>query len=303
MAFTYRNPARSSDPSRVMNRARSMIVGAYSYGQPVGDRPTGTSARVARYATADFYGRLRESLAPMVTELEGRGHRAVVMADDNSVVDREAAFRAGIGFYGKNANVLLPGQGSFFVLGSIITDAGLALLDPPESEGCGSCQACLDGCPTGAIVAPGVVDARRCLAWLVQKEGIFPHEFREALGDRLYGCDDCQEVCPPTRRGERTVSDAQHEADPGPWVDAVDLLDADDAELLERFGRWYLPNRDPSIIRRNAAIVLGNIAPSGDERVNAALITHAEHPDAAVADAAEWALRHLALRAPLSPRR
>ena len=125
-----------------------------------------------------------------------------MVADDNALVDREAAYRAGLGWYGKNANLLLPGEGSWFVLGSVVTDAPAAPPSRPRrcADGCGTCTRCLDGCPTGAIVAPGVVDARRCLAWLLQVEGAFPREHRVALGDRLYGCDDCQEVCPPNRR-------------------------------------------------------------------------------------------------------
>src|SRR6185295_8008395 len=103
-------------------------------------------------------------------------------ADDNSLVDREAAYLAGLGWYGKNANLLLPGQGSWFVLGSVVTDAPLPVAAAPATDGCGGCRRCLDGCPTGAIVAPGVVDARRCLAWLEQRPGPFPVEFRAALG-------------------------------------------------------------------------------------------------------------------------
>ena len=139
-------------------------------------------------------------------------------------------------------------------------------------DGCGGCTRCLSGCPTGAIVAPGVVDARRCLAWLVQAEGVFPVEHRVALGDRLYGCDDCQEVCPPSRAGrdgldpvarpdwpDRPGRSAGRAADgPGDWADVVGLLDTDDAGLLARFGRWYIPRRQPRYLRRNALIVLGN---------------------------------------------
>ena len=135
-----------------------------------------------------------------------------MVADDNALVDREAAVRAGLGWYGKNSNVLLPGAGSWFVLGTVITDAPLPS-SSRLSDGCGPCRRCLDGCPTGAIVAPGVVDARRCLAWLVQAPGSIPEDFRPAIGDRMYGCDDCQEVCPPNRA--QIQSDASAEGRPG----------------------------------------------------------------------------------------
>ena len=109
----------------------------------------------------------------------------------------------------------------------------------------------MDACPTGAIVAPGVIDARRCLAWLVQATGDFPVEHREALGDRIYGCDDCQDVCPVNRRSATSGVPAA-EADARDRVDLVALLEADDDTLLAAYGRWYIPRRDPRYLRRNA---------------------------------------------------
>jgi len=118
-----------------------------------------------------------------------------VVADDNALVDREAAYRAGLGWYGKNTNLLLPGKGSWYLLGSVVTDAPLPA-GRPMADGCGTCSRCLPACPTGAFIRPGVLDARRCLAWLVQAPGVFPAELRVALADRIYGGDSCQEVCP-----------------------------------------------------------------------------------------------------------
>src|SRR5205823_9555780 len=129
----------------------------------------------------------------------------------------------------------------------VITDAPLPASRAPLADGCGGCRRCLDGCPTNAIVAPGVVDARRCLAWLVQRPGSFPAEFRVALGDRIYGCDDCQEVCPPNARAERAGRLPRHAdattAEPQAWVPLLEILAASDAELLERYGRWYIAER------------------------------------------------------------
>jgi epoxyqueuosine reductase len=141
-------------------------------------------------------------------------------------------------------------------------------------------------------VAPGVVDARRCLAWLVQQPGPFPLEYRAALGDRIYGCDDCQEVCPPNRVMARNApqADASVEA----WVPLVELLAATDEELLARHGRWYIAGRDPRWLRRNALIALGNVGDGSDPGVADALATYIAGPDPVLREHAVWAAQRLA---------
>ena len=295
MEFTYRNPQRSTDPQRAVAGARSIIVGARPYrtvDEP--SRPPGPQARVARYAWVDHYAPLRAGLREIARRLRRSDHRAVAFADDNSIVDREVAHLAGLGWFGKNANILVPGAGSFFVLGSVVTTADYPVSDP-VGDGCGGCRRCLDGCPTAAIVAPGVIDANRCLAWLVQRPGTFPAEFREALDDRLYGCDDCQTVCPPSvNKGPRLTAAGDA---PQAWVDVLDLLDAPDAVLLERHGRWYLADRDPRWWRRNALLVVGNTAEPGDPRAVATLERYADGADELLAEHARWALIRLWSRA------
>jgi epoxyqueuosine reductase len=297
MAFTYRNPRRSTTPTHAVADARSIVVGARRYASisppPDGRRPLG---RVARYAWRDHYEPMREALGAVAAHLTAAGHQARVLVDDNGLVDREVAYRAGIGWFGKNANVLLPeGRGSWFVLGSVITSAPLPPSRTTVPDGCGACRRCLDGCPTGAIVAPGVVDANRCLAWLVQKPGTFAREHRVALGDRIYGCDDCQEVCPINRRVDKAT---QNVVDPTEevgevWVPLLELLDADDATLLARHGRWYIPQRDPRWLRRNALIALGNAGDPDDDAVRAALRRHLRHADPMLRAHAAWAARRL----------
>ena len=309
MAFTYRRPERSSDPGRALPGARAIVVGARSYrrgaavpspgGAAEPSEASGSSpwarprGRVARYAWEDHYTQLRAALTVVAHELEAAGWRCRVVADDNALVDREAAYRAGIGWYGKNANLLLPGRGSWFVLGSVITDAPLDAGGARPADGCGSCTRCLEGCPTGAIVAPGVVDARRCLAWLLQVDGPFPRDHRAALGDRLYGCDDCQEVCPPNHRADRV--DPASGAAPGaqPVVDLLDMLASSDGDLMARYGRWYVPHRDARYLRRNALVVLGNVADPRDPAVVATLRRALADADPLLRAHAVWAARRL----------
>jgi epoxyqueuosine reductase len=274
----------------------SLVVGARSYAHdapaPPPDIPVG---RVARYAADDHYGALRAGLTAVAAYLTHRGWSARVVLDDNALVDRAAAHRAGLGWWGKNANLLVPGLGSWVVLGSVLTDAPLPPSPGPVADGCGSCRRCLDACPTGAIVAPGVVDARRCLAWLVQAEGVFPAEHRVALGDRLYGCDECQEVCPPSIRAAAGTTDEGRGDATGDLVDLLELLAATDDELLTRFGRWYIPRREPRYLRRNALVVLGNTGDPHDERVVDAIRAAIGDEDPIVRAHAVWAARQLGL--------
>ena len=300
MQFTYRNPERSTDPTRSLPSAKSVIVGALSYSSLTPDvAPTGElSARVARYVWSDYYEQLRSSLRKIASKLEADGYRCIVLADDNAMVDREVAYQAGLGWFGKNSNLLIDGAGSYFVLGCIITDAALTPAVVPVADGCGSCRRCLDNCPTQAIIAPGLIDANRCLAWLLQKPGVFDRQFRVALADRLYGCDDCQEVCPPTVRHERQsreASSAQPIDRPKAWVSVIKILTSDDSALLADYGVWYIANREPKWLRRNALIILGNIADKSDEVVVELLQKYLAHKDPMLRVHAVWATARLGL--------
>lgn len=297
MQFTYRNPARSTDPRRSMPEAQSLVVGARAY--PPQSPPTpldGSHGKVARVAVDDHYGALRNGLEAIAAQLRADGWKAMVLADSNALVDRAVAHRSGLGWFGKNANILVPGLGSWVVLGSVLTEAPLPVTDDQVRDGCGTCTRCMDACPTGAIISPGVVDARRCLSWLVQAEGDFPLEHREALGDRLYGCDDCQEVCPPNMAvGRRSGDDGLSRAE-ATWVDVMDLLSADDETLLDRHGRWYIARRDPRYLRRNALVVLGNVGDIRDRRTAELLADYMECGDDMLVRHAGWALERLQAR-------
>jgi epoxyqueuosine reductase len=320
MQFTYRNPERSTDPDRIVRGARALVVGAWSYRHEGGEsgrherrsghtgpsdsegspRPMG---RVARYARHDHYADLRRALEPMAVRLRDGGWRAMVVCDDNALVDRAAAHRAGLGWFGKNSLILLPGLGSWFVLGTVVTDAPLAALGPSEpaahGDGCGSCSACIGACPTGALVAPGVLDARRCLAWLVQAPGSIPEEYRVAMGGRIYGCDECQQVCPINRLADRrhptgtAPATAAGAANPDGDVDLLDLLGSSDEELLASHGRWYIADRDPRYLRRNALVALGNVGSGSDPATVTTLRRWIGDDDPMVAEHARWAARRL----------
>ncbi len=300
MQFTYRNPDRSTDPDRILAGARSLVVGAWSY-HDGGDaaalpRPSGPRGQVARVARADHYAALRRALGPVADRLRAGGWRAVVVCDDNGLVDRAAAHRAGLGWYGKNTLVLLRGVGSWVVLGSVVTDAPLEAApvrrQAVHGEGCGRCTACLDSCPTGALVAPGELDARRCLAWILQAPGPIPEALRPAVGDRVYGCDECQEVCPVNKRrsGGTTLPTGIRPPDS---VDLLGMLAASDDALLAAHGRWYIPGRDPNHLRRNALVALGNVGDGGDPGTVEALRRWVAAPDPMLAEHARWAARSL----------
>ena len=310
MQFTFRNPERSTDPNAAVKGAQSVLVAARPYlldppetqglpEQQDGSHPVSPTGRIARYAWADHYGPLREGLWAVAHQLRTDGHRAVAYADDNSIVDREVAHRAGLGWFGKNANLLVSGAGSWFVLGCVVTTAAFEPNAQPAADGCGSCVRCLDACPTGAIVAPGVIDASRCLAWVLQKPGSIPVPLRAAVGDRLYGCDDCQEACPPTVRLGVRVPGA---VPPGlsadglqATLDLLDLLTAPDHTVMHRWGRRYLADRDPRWVRRNALVALGNSAQPANPRVVAVLADYRSHADPILREHAEWATERLGL--------
>jgi epoxyqueuosine reductase len=299
LGLTFSRPDRSTVPRASAPWAESLVVAAHAYlpgsGSPGPARP-GTG-RVARFATGDHYRLLRAGLAALAGVLERAGHRAMVLCDDSRLVDRAAAVRAGVGWWGRSSMVLAPGHGPWLLLGSVVTDAALPA-GTPMARDCGTCTACLPACPTGALVAPGILDARRCLAALAQSPGPIPREWRSAMGDRLYGCDDCLEACPP---GWSSLEGAGDRG--GGRVGLLEILDLDDAALLGRFGHFYLPRREARYLRRNALVALGN---SGGEGAVESARSYLAAPDALLRSHAAWALGVLggpAARAALEPAR
>ena len=281
MHFTFGDPARSTDISRSFPWARSLVVAGFAYlpeaGSPEPTQPN--HGRVARFATTDHYRGLKSALDSAAQLLVAAGYQAELVVDDNRLVDRAAAVRAGVGWWGKNTMVLAPGAGPWMLLGSIVTDAELAAT-PPMVRDCGTCEACLPACPTGALVAPGVLDARLCLAHLLQARGWIPIELRRAVGDRIYGCDDCLDACPPGAKLEATAL-------PWPRVDLLALLAQTDEELMTRFEHFYVPRRRADFLRRNILVALGN---GGDEFAVAAVTGYLTHSETMLRAHAAWAL-------------
>lgn len=253
LRFTYKDPALATDVTRSFEWARRLVTVSWPYMPEAGNPGAAMPGlgRVARFAASDHYQGLRRALDAIADTLRQEGWRAEVLADDDRLVDRAAAVRAGIGWWGKSTMVLDPRFGPWLLLGSVVTDADLDATSP-MARNCGTCDACIPACPTGAIIAPGVLDATRCIAHWTQMTGSIPLEIRQAMGDRIYGCDDCLDACPP---GAKRV--AEGATGPGK-VDLAVMLASDDAALREAYQHFYLPKRNPRFLRRNALVALGN---------------------------------------------
>jgi len=282
LGFTFSDPATASDPRASFDWAASLVSVAYAY-LPQGGRPPDATegvGRVARFATEDHYVALRSALDLLCETLVSEGYRAEVLCDDSRLVDRAAAVRAGIAWWGKSTMALAPGSGPWMLLGSVVTDAALTS-DEPMQRDCGLCSTCIPACPTGAIVAPGVLDARRCLAAIAQSGGAIPIEFRQAMGDRVYGCDECLAACPP---GERLAASATVESG---GVDLLQMLAMADRPLRRRFAHFYVERNKARFLRRNAIVALGNAEASRFTGILAGVLGH---PDSLLRAHAAWAL-------------
>lgn len=283
LRFTFADSATATDVRRSFPWAERLVVIAWSYlpaaGHP-GDRE-GPTGRIARFAGADHYVPVRNGLGHLARIAARHGFRTEILVDDNRLVDRAAAVRAGVGWWGKNTMVLRPGAGPWLLLGSMVTDAPLDV-DAPMMRDCGTCSACLPACPTGALIAPGVLDARLCLAAVLQSPGVIPADLRAAVGDRVYGCDDCLDACPPGSRLLQTTP-----IDGSGRVDLIDLLTIGDRALAERYDRFYVPRNDMRFLRRNAIVALGNVA--GPEALSI-LVPYLFGPDWMLRLHAAWAI-------------
>jgi epoxyqueuosine reductase len=299
---------RRQDPRHILPEAKTVLVVAASYaGGPLLPLEP-LHGRVARYAWGlpglrpgeDYHTWMTARLKALVARIEAAWdpQPARVYVDTGPMLERAWAQAAGLGWAGKNTNLIHPRLGSYLFLGVALLPVALPATSPtlPASGAtrplptCGSCTRCMEACPTGAIIAPNVVDARRCLSYLsIEHRSEIPEAYRAAMGTRLFGCDICQEVCPWNRRAL-----AAHQDAPAPELATLylpDLLALDAESFSARFRHTPLWRATPEGLARNAAIVLGNL---GDPAAGPALIeAAAHHPSALVRAHAAWAVARI----------
>jgi epoxyqueuosine reductase len=285
MKFTMAQPERSCHPETLLPNARTVVSAALCYYAREPERAPG-DGRLPRYAWEDGYAALREKLDELGRRLGG-SYR--VLVDANQHVDREAAARSGVGFYGKNTLLITRRHGSWVVLGTLVTDVELEPTEPMPA-GCGDCTLCLDACPTDALAEAGTLDATKCLSYWTQAPAPIPEDYRAPLGAQVYGCDICQDVCPWNRGVEKRRADLPAgEA----HVSLLDWLRADDGGLRRRYDRLYVPRNDGRYLKRNALVAAGNV---GGDAEREAVAAYAESDDALLREHAQWALERMAAR-------
>jgi epoxyqueuosine reductase len=253
MRFTMARPEQSCHPELLLEGARTVVSAALCYWAD-GEPPPPGHGRLPRYTWWDAYSALRERLDELGRRLGG-AYR--VFVDANQHVDREAAVRSGVGFYGKNTMLITRRFGSWVVLGTLVTDRELEST-PPLGADCGSCTLCIEACPTGALDEPGTLDATKCLSYWTQSAEAIPDPYREHLGAQVYGCDICQDVCPWNRGIEKRRAGDPLPDGAEPVVSLVEWLEADPDELRRRYDRLFVPRNDGRLLQRNAAIALEN---------------------------------------------
>ncbi len=261
MAWLARNPALRNDIHLFLPKARSVIVVASNYYLDPPQSPPQGAGSIARYAWGrDYHKILQRRLRALTRFIQAIDQNAESRScvDSGPVMERAWAARAGLGWLGKHGLLIHRRWGSWILLGVLATSIPLAP-DQPVANACGDCQRCMTACPTKALVQPGVLDARRCIAYhTIENRGDIPPEFHTAIGDRLFGCDRCQEVCPWNQRGENT-EDPDFQAKPAVLTTiADDFLTMDPEEFDHRFAGMALRRAKLEGIRRNARIVIAN---------------------------------------------
>ena len=290
--------ASRADPRRILPQTRTVLMVAASYAGPAQGALPPLHGRVSRYAWGEDYHRwLKQRLESLVEALKAAlgPFPSRCYVDTGPVLERDWARRAGLGWFGKNTTLIHPRWGSYLFLGVGLLGVVLEPTPVPQMPDCGSCTRCLEACPTGALVAPGQLDARRCLSYLtIEHRGAIPETLRPQMGTWLFGCDVCQAVCPWNCKPL-----ARHATEPSPSHASLylpELLLIEPKTFAARFRRTPLWRATPVGIARNAAVVLGN---RGDPAALPYLRRAAgAHPSALVREHAAWALERLAKTSP-----
>jgi len=299
MDYMTRSPQMHAQPQLLAPWSVSLITLAVNYYAAAPEfEHEHLYGRVARYAWGrDYHEVVKPRLAALAAEIErlaARPLHARCFVDAVPLLERAAAARAGLGFFGKNTNLLQSSRGSWFFLAEILVDLDLPA-DPRDVRvSCGSCRRCLDACPTEAFEGPYVLDSRRCISYLtIENKGVIPRELRKGLGEWIFGCDVCQDVCPFNRFSSDTLwPELRPEAGAGPRLDLVELLSiATDAEFRARFRGTPLTRPKRKGLLRNAAVVAANV---GCTAAVPALVELVEHdPEPLIRSHSLWALSQL----------
>lgn len=294
MAWLERNPQRRTNPGQVLPECRSVIILATNYWQ--GDDPGPQErdgvrrGRFARYAWGqDYHDILLKNLQPLDELLRKAGGIQKLYVDTGPVLERDWAARAGVGWHGKSTMLLNETLGTWFFLSSILTTLSLPA-DPPVRDRCGSCVRCIEACPTGAITRPYRVDSRLCISYLtIELKGSIPMELRTAIGDRVFGCDDCLTACPWNRFASQ-AREMRFQARPILSRPLRELLHLSRQEFSDAFRKSPVKRLKLPRFRRNVAVALGNTGTRDDLP---ALERAAADSDPMVAEHAEWALTRI----------
>jgi len=289
---------RRVDPGKLLPGCRSIVVVAMNYwpGETAAATPAGR-AGVALYARGrDYHKVMGKKLKRLSAWLQGEtGATTRAFVDTGPVLERAWAQRAGLGWIGKNANLLTQSMGSWLLLGELLSTADLQPDDGPHADNCGTCTACLEACPTGAIVADGVVDSRACISyWTIEHRGDVPEEKRAGNADWIFGCDVCQQVCPWNEKHARPFGSKGFERrDDLRGLDPLGILAMDEAAFRKAYSGTPLMRAKWEGMRRNACIVLGN---RRDARALGGLRAACDDPDPVVRGHAAWAIERISGR-------
>ena len=282
---------RVSDPENALPGARSVVCCAFAYATPSPTDSAPLLGRVSNYAwSSDYHPRVRNALG-LVAEAIDRAAGAAVTSlacDTRPLSERAFAARAGLGWIGKHTNLIAPGLGSFVFLGEVFSTIEIAP-DPPLRTSCGACTRCVSGCPTGALRGDYTIDARRCISDLTQRTDGIPRELRPLIGQWIWGCDLCQDVCPPTRLAGNQGGDAARPVDAAPAQPSLTkLLELRSSEFKRRYRQTGMGWRGAAVLRRNAAVALGNALDRSAVSPLARALERDPHP--MVRGHAAWAL-------------